>query len=459
MHDATRSEPTQAGAGLIPEQFSSTHGLDLNQTEQLSKHVQHWHTETGTAVRFVPSHELALVDLVLDFKAGRTQDGDTPGLAALTLYTLDEGTQAMDAQQFNERLDSLGVNVEKRLRAEYASVSLRSLADREVLAPAVDLLIAMVAQPALSDAAVERIRRQVSTAQAGQDASPRPRIRHETFQHLFKGHPYAHAMGATQAGLEAVTGDAVRTFHKRAYSATNLQISLVGDLSRPQAEALAERICRALPQGWAAVDAEPLPAPEAEIIHVEQAGISNTVLLALPLPLLPDAPGYPALVLANQVLGVGLESRLMQVLRQQRGLTYDVRSTLVPLQAGGILAIEWEIDARYNDASQTLVTDVLRQFIVDGPTQSELVLARQQLAGQRLREVARNQSLAQLLAQMGRQGLADDHLSTYVDNLTRLTAQEVRHALRHLDLEAIVAVSTGPSQDQAPLPPLPTADQ
>ncbi|TFF41261.1 pitrilysin family protein [Pseudomonas sp. RIT623] len=460
MNDIIRSESTQT-TGIIPEQFSSTRDLDLNQLEPISKPVQHWHTQSGTSVRFVPSHQLALVDLVLEFKAGRALDGDSPGLSALTLYTLDEGTQALTANQFNERLESLGVTIDKRLRAEHASVSLRSLSDSAVLEPAVDLLIGMVAQPALSDAAVARIKRQVLAAQAATDASARSRIRDEAFRQLFKGHAYAHALSATQAGIASINVDAVKTFHQRAYSASNLQISLVGDLSRAQAETLAERICQALPQGWTAIDTPPVPAPVAEIIHVEQAGASDTALLAVPLrhPLRAGTQTYLAMVMANQVLGVGMESRLMRTLRQQRGLTYDVRSTLIPLQAATILVIEWEIDARYNDASQDLVSEVLSQFITQGPTLPELDLARRQLAGTRLREVARNQTLSRLLAKMGQQDLPDDHLSTYVDRLLSLTVDDVRQALQLLDLDAIVAVSAGPSLDQQPLPAPTTTDQ
>lgn len=105
------------------------------------------------------------------------------------------------------------------------------------------------------------------------------------------------------------------------------------------------------------------------------------------------------------------------------------------------------------------MSEVLSQFITQGPTLPELDLARRQLAGTRLREVARNQTLSRLLAKMGQQDLPDDHLSTYVDRLLSLTVEDVRQALQLLDLDAIVAVSAGPSQDQQPLPAPTTTDQ
>ncbi|WP_194789609.1 M16 family metallopeptidase [Pseudomonas sp. UFMG81] len=458
MNDATANASNPTEAGIIPEQFSSTRNLDLNHIEQVRKHVQHWNTQSGTPVWFVPSHELALVDLVLEFKAGRALDGDQPGLSALTLYTLDEGLQTMEAGQFNESLERLGVSFDKRLSTDYVTLSLRTLASEAVLEPAVDLILAMLAQPALSDASVEKIRQQLQALRARTDASPVTRARNEAFRQLFKGHPYANALTPTQAGLDAVTAEEVRAFHARAYSANNVRISMVGDLSRAQADAMAERISQALAQAWAAIDPPPLPVAAPETLHVQAAGVNAAIILAVPQPILRREPLYPALMLANQILGVGLESRLMQALRRERGLTYDVRSTLISLQAGGVLALEWQVAAHYNAASQALVIDLLKQFIDQGPTDAELALARQQLAGKHLREVARNQSLSQLLAQLGRHDLEDDHLSTYVDRLIGVSAQDVRLALQQLDLDAVVAVSVGPTKPQEPLPePAPLA--
>lgn len=452
MNDSTLSASNHTEDGIIPEQFSSTRNLDLNHIEQVRKHVQRWNTQSGTPVWFVPSHELELVDLVLEFKAGRALDGDQPGLSALTLYTLDEGLQTMDAKEFNESVERLGAIINKDLSADRATLSLRTLASDNVLEPAVDLLLAMLAQPALSDTAVERIKHQLEDLRKWTNANPTTRARIEAFRRLFKGHPYANVLTDTQAGLNAVTAEEVRAFHRRAYSANNLRISMVGDLTRAQAEAMAERISQALPQGWAAIDPPPLPTASPETIHVKTRSVNAAILLTIPQPILRHDPLYPAILLANQILGVGIESRLMQALRRQRGVTYDVSSTLLNLQPGGVLAIEWQVAAHYHEASQALVIDLLKQFIEEGPTEAELALARQQLAGRHLRAVAQNQSLSKLLAGLGRHGLEDDHLSTYVDRLISVSAQDVRLALRQLDIDAVVAVSVGPSPQQEPLP-------
>ncbi|MDF0734087.1 pitrilysin family protein [Pseudomonas entomophila] len=462
MNDLTRTDTTHLANPTLNspvEQLTSAQGLDLTTLEPVRTPVQSWETEAGTRVLFVPSRELPIVDLVLDFKAGRALEGETPGLAALVLYLLDEGTQTLDANLFAERLDELGALIDKRVRPEHVTLNLRSLSDHDVLAPAVELLTDMVAHPAFHPSAVARVKQQLLAHQAAQETGATTRARNEAFRHLFAGHPYAHALNGSQDGVNAITPDQLRAFHQRAYSANNLQVSLVGDLSRQQAEALVEGLTQALPQHWAAADTPAVPAAEPEIIHIEQPGTSDRVLLAMPFQMQPDAPDYLALVLASEILGTGLESRLMRELRQRRGLTYDVRAQLVSLSAAGVLAIEWEIAAHYNAAAQDLVADIVRQFVEQGPSAAELALARQQLAGALLRAVARNHSLAGLLGDLGRQGLPADHVSSYVERLANLTEQDIKRALQCLELQAMVFVSVGPDASQQPLPEQPVTDQ
>lgn len=85
--------------------LASAQALDLDPFPLVKHDVQHWRTKEGTRVRFLASHERPMFDLVLRFKAGSALDGDTPGLAALALYALDQGTAELNATQFTERLE------------------------------------------------------------------------------------------------------------------------------------------------------------------------------------------------------------------------------------------------------------------------------------------------------------------------------------------------------------------
>jgi zinc protease len=431
----------------------SAQGVDLDLFEPIDTQVQAWTTDSGTAVKFVEARGLPIVDIVLQFRAGTTQDTVLPGLASLAFYMLDEGSQQHTATQQAEQLERLGAVREKHIRLEHATLSLRSLSTKALFDPALALFIDLVARPAFTADALAKIKSQLLRHSASREHHPRLRARSEAFRHLFSGHPYGNPSGSTQQGIDQATPEDLRRFHQRAYCASNLDIVVVGDLSLAQAQAVSQQISQALPQGWSAIEL-PATAPAAgTTLNVEQPGASSAVLIALPMNMPANHPQYPALVLASEVLGSGIASRLMNELRHRRGLTYGIYTRVNALSAGGLFSAEWDIAPEYVEGSQVLVETLLREFIEQGPTQAELQVARKQLAGQLLRDVAQNKLLAALLTQINHQRQPADFLDSYIERLARLTPADVRAVMqRQLDLSQAVRVSVGPPTEQQPLP-------
>ncbi len=431
----------------------SAQGVDLDLFEPIDTQVKAWTTDSGTAVKFVEARGLPIVDIVLQFRAGTTQDTVLPGLASLAFYMLDEGSQQHTATQQAEQLERLGAVMEKQIRLEHANLSLRSLSTEALLDPALALFIDLVARPAFTADALAKIKSQLLRHNASREHHPRLRARSEAFRHMFSGHQYGNPLGSTQQGIDQATPEDLRRFHQRAYCASNLDIVVVGDLSLAQAQAVSQQISQALPQGWSAIEL-PAAAPAAgATLNVEQPGASTAVLIASPMNMPANHPQYPALVLASEVLGSGIASRLMNELRHRRGLTYGIYTRVNALSAGGLFSAEWDIAPEYVEGSQVLVETLLREFIEQGPTQAELQVARKQLAGQLLRDVAQNKLLAALLTQINHQRQPADFLDSYIERLARLTPADVRAVMqRQLDLSQAVRVSVGPPTEQQPLP-------
>ncbi|WP_432777659.1 pitrilysin family protein [Pseudomonas fortuita] len=453
MNDLSSNPQRPAAISPVHGGLVSAQGVDLDRLEPIDTQVQAWTTDNGTGVKFVEARGLPIVDIVLRFKAGTTQDTALPGLASLVLYMLDEGSQLHTATQQAEQLERLGAVLEKQIRLEHATLSLRSLSTHALFDPALALFIDLVARPAFTADALAKIKCQLLRHNASREQYPRLRARSEAFRHLFSGHQYGNPLGSTQQGIDQTTPEDLKRFHQRAYCASNLDIVIVGDVSVAQAQAIAQRISQALPQGWSAIEL-PTAAPAAGItLNVEQPGASSAVLIALPMGVPAHHPEYQAMVLANEVLGSGIASRLMNELRHRRGLTYGIHTRVNALSAGGLFSAEWDIRPAYVEGSQELVVTLLREFIDQGPTQAELQVARKQLAGQLLRDVAQNKHLAALLTQITYQRQPADYLATRIERLARLTPEDVRAVMqRRLDLSNAVRVSVGPRAEQQPLP-------
>ncbi|MFA7891719.1 M16 family metallopeptidase [Pseudomonas putida] len=431
--------------------LTSTQHVELDQPPALQATAERWETAQGTKVSFMARHDRPMIDLVLRFRAGSALDGDHPGLAALTLYSLDQGTATLSAAQFAEHMAARGAIVGRSLSEEKATITLRCLSTPDLLRTVSQTLAQMLARPAFRPEDVAKIRDRIALYQGRQTLNPLVRLINTTTGHVFSGHPYASHADAAIIG--PLTTDQVRAFHAKAYSANNLDIGLVGDLSRDDAEQLVNDLIRDLPQEWAAQLPPMLAAQSPLTRHMTHPGSATQAMLTVAIPVLPNDPVYAALELLTEILGGNYEARLPQELRQLRGLTYTVTTKLRHLDAGTLLHIHWDVDPQYREASQALVAGMLDCLHARGPTQVECDMAVNQIAARLHRELADSANLAATLATHSHQGLPADYLTTHLDRLASLTPAYLREVAQVWWRKAPQVFATlGPDAEQSPLP-------
>src|SRR5690606_13167622 len=122
-------------------------------------------------------------------------------------------------------------------------------------------------------------------------------------------------------------------------------------------------------------------APEASQQHIDYPSAQTHINLAqLGIPR--NHPDWPALYLGNQIFGGGgFGSRLMEEIREKRGLTYGVYSAFSPMQVAGPFSISLQTRAEMTDGTLQLIREQLKQFLNEGPTAAELQRAKRELAG------------------------------------------------------------------------------
>ena len=446
---ASQACTTQPG-----ERLSSLAALKDEAPARRSLDIQQWRTPEGARVLFVEARELPMFDLRLTFAAGSSQDRGVHGLALMTNAMLNEGIRGRDADAIAAGFESLGAQFGNGAYRDMAVASLRSLSDPQRREPALELFSEVVGRPMFPSDALTRVRNQVLSSIEFNKKNPGKLASQALFDALYGPHPYGHSSEGTAKSLNGIRQAQLRDFHRRAYTAGNAVIALVGDLSRSEAEAIAAQVSRALPAGRAlAKTAEPVaPAPVHR--HVEFPS-NQTHLQIAQLGIPRGHPDYAALFLGNQVLGGGgFGSRLMEEVREKRGLTYGIYSGFSPMQTRGPFMISMQTRADYTEGSLALIKDMVRQFLAEGPSGEELQQAKRELAGSFPLSTASNAAIVGQLGAIGFYDLPLDHLERFVEEVQSLSAEQVRAAMnRHLDPEAFVVVTVGPTVAQSELPP------
>ena len=127
---------------------------------------------------------------------------------------------------------------------------------------------------------------------------------------LYGEHPYGR--NPTNATLDAITRADLQAFYAAHYGAKRAVVAMIGDLSRADAEALAERITASLPAGVNAPDLMPVPPQNASETRIPHPATQSHILTGSAVLKRGDADYFP-LTVGNYILGGGgFVSRLME---------------------------------------------------------------------------------------------------------------------------------------------------
>ena len=415
--------------------------------------IESWYTPQGSKVLFVRNDQLPMFDLQVAFSAGSVRDDGASGLAQLTLGMLDEGSDERDALQIAEGFDDVGAIFVKQARRDSATVSLRTVSSQDQSSKAVSLLAEVLGKPQFAEDKLRPLKDQLNSLLTQRQDYAAYKADDLLYQHAFANHPYAANSFGTEPTIESLTIADIRAFHQRAFSTGNALITLVGDLSREQAQAIATQVSAALPPSPAL---SPLPASatfEPEIYHLEHPGTQALLLFAIP-GISVRHPDAPALTLANLILGgPGATSRLFDELRSQRGLTYGASSKLIQHPASGLWTFTTQVQARYRDATMVLLEQLLAEYAAQGPTAQAFEDAKQKLRGSYLLGSVSNQQISDILRYTGFNQLPLDNRQAFLDQVQALTLDQLKVALKkHLKLDKLVQISVGPTVEQHALP-------
>ncbi|MFZ5580525.1 MAG: M16 family metallopeptidase [Pseudomonadota bacterium] len=411
--------------------------------------VQHWQTEQGARVLFVEARGLPMVDVRISFDAGSARDGVVHGLASLTASLLDQGVyldeRELDAQGVAEAFESIGARFGASAGQDAATLSLRSLSDAARLEAALKVFTAVMAHPRLADEDFSRERERVLLGLKASAQQPGEVGKRAFYRALYGDHPYAFPPEGEVDSLSALTVDAVRDFHRRHYTSAEMVIVLVGDLDRAAAERLAGRLSAAMPKGES-LPALP-PVPEIEVAKIVRIPFPSTqaTILAGQIGMARIDPDYFPLYVGNHILGgSGFSSRLMEEIREKRGLAYSVYSYLMPMSQPGPFLMGMQTRLDQAGQAERLLRDNLARFVKDGPSAAELEHARKNIVGGFPLRLDSNKDIADWLNVMGIHRLPPDFLDRYPEQVKATGVQSIRSAWqRRIHPDRLVMVIVG----------------
>lgn len=403
-------------------------------------------TNKGLTAWLVQSPRPAMLSIDITFNAGSAYDPDTQhGLANLTAALLDEGAGDLTARQFQEELQKIGATFSSGADIQHATVRLATLLEHKERA--FELLGMALQSPRFDDDAIKRVRDAILAGLKREEEDPAAQSRNLFGAALFGDHPYAHSVDGSAESVSRLTPDHIRTFYKNHFTRANMTISAVGDVTQADLINLIDTYIAPLPEGSTPHTITQAPQDQGPSLVKKQMPVPQSNILIGHLGIDRHHPDYFASYFMNYILGGGgFSARLMEEVREKRGLAYSVYSRFSPLPHQG--SFEVVVQTNNDDATTSinLIKSEIEKIKTHGVTEKEFEDAMKYLTGSFPLRIDSNRKVLGYLSTMQSENLGKDYLSTWVSNIQALTRDDINRVaqgLLHPDNLITVIVGDG----------------
>ncbi len=416
--------------------------------------IQEWQTPDGARVYFVENHDLPMLDLSVHFPAGAGYDrAETSGVASMTNRLLQLGADGMSESEIARRLADVGAELGGRFSTDYAGLSLRTLVSPRERRQSLDLFARILSRPEFPAAVLEREKVRLIGALKEADTRPDTIAAVNFYRLVYRDHPYGQRSSGEVGTVEKITREALAAFHMSHYVARRAVVALIGDVTRAEAEVIAEEVTRALPRTTGAEPPLP-PVPELDASAarlIAHPASQAHILIGAP-GISRDDPDYFPLYVGNYVLGGGgFISRITEEVRQKRGLAYSAYSYFSPLRREGPFLIGLQTRRDQVQEALKVVREVVRDFVAGGPTEDELKAAKQNIIGGFPLRVDSNAKIHEYLVLIGTYRLPLTYLDDFAGKVDAVTVSQVKAAFaRRVHPDRMVTVVVGTDEGKQP---------
>lgn len=392
------------------------------------------------------SNPVIALDAVFKGSGAATDPAGKEGLATLVSALLEEGAGDMNALAFQTKAEDNSVHFSFEAGRDGFGTGVKTLTENREIA--FDLLRLALTQPRFDQDAVERVRGQMFAMLKREAEDPETVAAKAWFRSVFPGHPYGRSTDGTAASVATITVDDIKAFQGSRLGRDRLVVGVAGDITAVQLKAMLDPTFGALPAKAAApAVGDAAPAATGQVVVVDKAIPQSIGVFGHGGVLRSDPDWYAAYILNYIMGGGGFASRLMEEVREKRGLAYSVHSYLYPLDHAAVYLGGFATrNARFAE-SLTLIREQWKRMEEQGPTPDELRNAKTYLTGSWPLQLDGTSQIAAVLVTMQREHLGIDYLDKRSGYLERVSLDDARRVAKRLfKPEALTVVVVGQPQ-------------
>lgn len=400
--------------------------LSAGQAFAVSQVQQHT-MENGLNILLIQADHVPMVAMKLVMPAGSRFDGKGRGGASSLLSTqLMDHTKKYDYQAWAAKLDDASIRLGANVDQDAMSMSLIVL--KEAVAEGVDAMAQALLQPGWDKKRFDFLKKNAvsSMIKAQEEATTFATL--ATAELLFPEQPYGHPVSGTLDSLKAMQLSDLKSVYVRQVKPEGSTLAVSGNITMDEVITLAQTYFgqwQGKPQQLLSDIKQPSPSTKQSIHHVMDK--HQTLVEWVRLGPSRHDKDYPSLLVLNHMLGGGgFGSRLMEEIREKRGLVYGVYSWFQPLETSGAYVIRLQTRADQAQEAEVVLRKVLKALSEGGITQEMLDKSKTNLMGGFAQRMDSNRERVGLLGMMGLYHRPLDYLQNWTKSVKSVTLADVR---------------------------------
>jgi zinc protease len=407
----------------------------------------------GAQAYLVQTKALPMVDIEISIDAGDRYDPAVKsGLATVAGRLMHYGARSakglLNEAQIADEIADLGANIGVSVSGERATMRIRTLSRQDLRDRAVQLASAMLTAPTYDPKILAREKQRMTTALLEAETKPETALDRRFRKSVYGNYPLANS--PTVQSIANISATDLQQFHKQFYRGDRMIVSIVGDVTKAEAAEIVQGLLQRVPQSGPAIaklpefersPVEPLSQREVTIpFDSQQAHIALGMTAVTR-----SNPDYFPLLVGNYVLGGGgFVSRLMSEVREKRGLAYSVFSYFAPGKDAGIFQVGLQTKNDQAALALDVMSSTISQFIVNGPTQSELDAAKANLINGYPLRIDNNRKLLDNVSSIAWNNLPLDTMEVWTKQVEAVSLEQVKTAFqKHLAMDRMKIVVLG----------------
>jgi zinc protease len=418
---------------------------------QAANPVQQVESPMGIDIWLMQSEAVPVISVEFAFRGGTATDPEgLEGRANLAMDLLTEGAGDLDSAAFQEALQRDGIQLSFDAGTDAVFGSLKTTT--ETADTAFDLLRLALGEPRFDQEAIGRVKGRIEASIRRNTGDPDWLARRAFYDTLWGDHPYGRPSRGTMESLDRLAEADLRDFVSARLTRDQLVVAMVGDVDAATAGRLVDGAFAALPAEG--VSYTPPPAEimaEPGLSLITRDGVQSTLILGQDW-VMPTDPEWETALVLNHILGGGsFSSRLVQEVREDRGLTYGISSFPISFDAGSLIMVRSALSNANVAEALGVIRDVWTDLATEGPSAAEVDDAKAFLTGAWPLRFSSTDRTASVLLSLRLDGRPPSDLEARNERVAAVTVEQVRAlAARLLDPDELISVVVGTGEGLAP---------